>query len=257
MLLSTIIVLLSVFMFTHLNVGETVSLSQTFLPILKERADTPEEDTPTFLDINTNFSLSESTTPISTNQSKRHSSIVFPDSVEQYRDVIFPVDASKCSTSTTVCEDVNNYPYERIKFTLSEHHDANGFFGVDEGTIEHRIGDLDDNFICASIEKTIFPKAGKNKYNKWKYIINQGDQEGYVQGVRIETCAKLNGPCNLLGSTPYGFITSCKQKYIYRRLLSVSDNGMPTTDTFQIPSACCCSYRRNNDYLLNFGRKVS
>ncbi|XP_031352261.1 protein spaetzle-like isoform X2 [Photinus pyralis] len=188
-MLSSVFVSLSVFTVIRLKIGETASLSQPCSAIIsKKRADNLEGDESLLLNITPNFTLSEPTQPVLTNQTKRHSAIVFPDSTEDLADIIFPVDVSQCGTASTVCEDVTSYPYEHIKFVLNKRNDAKGFFGVDEGAIEHRIGEPDDNFICASLEKTIFPKAGKNKYSKWKYIINQGDNDGYVQGVRIETC---------------------------------------------------------------------
>lgn len=32
------------------------------------------------------------------------------------------------------------------------------------------------------------PKMGQNKNNKWKFIINQGEDDGFIQGVQIEVC---------------------------------------------------------------------
>lgn len=58
-----------------------------------------------------------------------------------------------------------------------------------------------------------------------------------------------------MASIPDGIEMSCKQKYVYRRLLAVSGQGNPTVDTFLFPSACCCSYRRNFDLFLRSAAK--
>lgn len=65
------------------------------------------------------------------------------------------------------------------------------------------------------------------------------------------------GACDLIGELPDGYETSCKQKYIYRRLLSVGDEGDPVVDSFEIPSACCCAYKRNLDFLARFGARIT
>lgn len=53
-----------------------------------------------------------------------------------------------------------------------------------------RIGEPDERFLCDSKTITVYPKTAKSKDNKWKYIINQGQQDGYVQGVRVEMCER-------------------------------------------------------------------
>lgn len=63
--------------------------------------------------------------------------------------------------------------------------------------------------------------------------------------------------CELFGDLPNGYVTYCKQKYIYRRLISVDVDGVPKVDTFPIPSACCCAYRRNFDFLKRIGKLMT
>ncbi|XP_074029040.1 uncharacterized protein isoform X2 [Leptinotarsa decemlineata] len=64
-------------------------------------------------------------------------------------------------------------------------------------------------------------------------------------------------PCDILVDLPAGYTTSCKQKYIYRRLLALDGSGSVYPDSFQIPTACCCSYTRNTEFLARFGAAVT
>lgn len=67
------------------------------------------------------------------------------------------------------------------------------FFGVDEHPLEisNRVGDQDDDpILCGSTTRTIFPQLGLNKNNKWRYIINQGSNNDFSQGVLTETCIR-------------------------------------------------------------------
>lgn len=44
-----------------------------------------------------------------------------------------------------------------------------------------------------------------------------------------------------------GYITTCKQKYIYRELSALSDNGEIVRDYFRFPASCCCHVQFNAD----------
>ncbi|XP_044756806.1 protein spaetzle-like isoform X2 [Coccinella septempunctata] len=183
--------------------------------------------------------------------------VVFPEDYDVLFDPIPRINGiPKCSKGDTFCEDFEAYPRHHLRQVLSQKEGLREFFGKDEEApfIVNRHGGLEEsvNYLCPSVERTVFPKVGKNKNNKWKYIINQAE-DGYIQGVRVETCRRRNAPCDIISDLPLGYITSCKQKYIYRRLLSVSDLGAPTPDTFQLPSACCCSYKRDMDFLARHG----
>ncbi|KAL1121941.1 hypothetical protein AAG570_003349 [Ranatra chinensis] len=98
------------------------------------------------------------------------------------------------------------------------------------------------------VEKLVFPKSAKNKEDVWMFIVNQ-DQ--YQQGVRIEICVKASQggtgeQCSFTESFPLGYQTSCKQKYIYRKLLAVDrKSGETVADTFQLPSCCSCTVKQN------------
>lgn len=95
-----------------------------------------------------------------------------------------------CADGSTFCEHFLEYPQNYLKNVLKEHAVNKALFGMD---IVPEFGTRDgngDTFICKSRVRTIFPKVGKNTRNDWKIIINQGKEEGYVQGVVIETCIR-------------------------------------------------------------------
>ncbi|KAG5885339.1 hypothetical protein JTB14_014358 [Gonioctena quinquepunctata] len=150
----------------------------------------------------------------------RQSDMIFPDSGEDTFVVVPRLDGRppKCAEQEkTFCENFDPYPHEQLKDILEKHSVNKEFFGMDEPPEEFSSrDDEEDIFVCSSISKTIFPKIGKNKHNKWKLIVNQ-KEDGYVQGVRVELCRSFGKPCDVIGDAPNGYITSCRQKYIYRR----------------------------------------
>lgn len=46
--------------------------------------------------------------------------------------------------------------------------------------------------------------------------------------------------CAFTDQFPLGYKTVCKQKYIYRKLVALDEEGKPITDTFPLPSCCSC-----------------
>ncbi|KAK9737835.1 Spaetzle [Popillia japonica] len=109
----------------------------------------------------------------------------------------------------------------------------------------NRAGGQDDEFLCESNRVVVFPKVGKTQGNKWKYIVNQGKETEQVQGILVETCRNFDDQCKFSEFLPSGYKTTCKQVYVSRRLLSVSDDEETAEfDNFEFPSACCCSYAR-------------
>lgn len=174
--------------------------------------------------------------------------IIFPDSEEEEDEVLslpFTSHISNCAKGNTYCENLISYPRNFVKNVVENFGGYNTLFQnkSNEDDLVER-SETSDRFVCASIRRMIYPQGGKDSKNQWKLIINQYE-DGYVQGIMVEECAKFNRPCDIIGSLPDGIETSCKQKYAYRRLLAISDKGKPMIDTFLFPSACCCSYKRN------------
>ncbi|KAJ8937357.1 hypothetical protein NQ314_011902, partial [Rhamnusium bicolor] len=162
---------------------------------------------------------------------------------------------SNCEEDLNFCENIESYPVDYLKNVLRGNDIYRELFETKdlEDDVTNRIGD-EDSFICRSVVKDIFPKIGRNTKNKWRYIVNQ---EEFVQTVRIEVCRNEGKPCDLIGELPNGYTTTCKQKYIYTRLLSLTINGFPNPDIFPLPSACACSYKKNFDFLARMGSPVS
>lgn len=121
--------------------------------------------------------------------------IVFPDDIEF---VPLPkIDGvPKCADNMPFCETFDRYPYHHLQEVLNTNNVYKDLFGVDEvPQFANRIGDdgvmeEEEMFVCKSVTKTIYPKLGKNKDSQWKYIINQGKDERFIQGVRVEMCQR-------------------------------------------------------------------
>ncbi|CAH0551628.1 unnamed protein product [Brassicogethes aeneus] len=182
--------------------------------------------------------------------------ISFPDSKEDVGGILPRLGDVKCADGLTYCENFDKYPYDRVQNILQHKPVHKELFGYDEEptAFVHRMEEFDEHFVCKATTRTIFPTVGKNTNNQWKFIINQ-KKDGYIQGVRVETCRFPGKRCDILSELPSGYVTACKQKYVYRRLISLSDNGEPAMDTFIMPSACCCSYKKDLDFLSRIGMK--
>ncbi|KAK9679008.1 Spaetzle [Popillia japonica] len=192
--------------------------------------------------------------------------IVFPDSEEnEDEDLLVPTPfvrgrPSCARNGQNFCENIDTYPHRKLQRLLQRNASLGTLFGVDEAPDEfvNRDGVEEDRFLCESEQKLIFPKVGKTKQNKWKYIVNQGDSSGgYVQGVLIRTCRGLDEPCQFAEFLPSGYKATCKQMYVYRKLLSVTRDGVTVNEYFELPSACCCSYTRDFNYLFRNAGNIS
>ncbi|KAG5883234.1 hypothetical protein JTB14_026455 [Gonioctena quinquepunctata] len=188
--------------------------------------------------------------------------ITFPDDLGLLSDPIprkgFP---PMCTKGSTFCENVISYPYHHLKEILKRNPVYKKLSGKDEAPLEiinrNGAGEDQERFFCSSFIRTIYPQIGKNKDNKWKYIVNMKEEDGIVQGLLVETCRSPNTPCEIVEELPLGYTTSCKQKYIYRRLLAWDGSGSIYPDNFKIPTACCCSYKRTSEILARFGTYVT
>lgn len=82
------------------------------------------------------------------------------------------------------------------------------FFGDDDDEENNLVerGRNSERFICASISKVIYPQGGKNKKNQWRLIVNQGE-DGYMQGIRVEECARYAKSLSKLNFGIFGFRT--------------------------------------------------
>nr|XP_023015839.1 protein spaetzle-like [Leptinotarsa decemlineata] len=170
--------------------------------------------------------------------------VVFPE--EDESSVILPkIDGiPPCANGSTFCESFVPYPKEKVKEIMQKYNVFKEFFGVDEPPEEFETrDDSQTQFVCSSMKYTVFPVLAKNTRSEFKFIVNN-KEEGYAQGVQVEICSRENKPCDVVNA-PNGLITTCKQKYMKRRLLSIDDEGVPQLDTFLLPWACACSCLAN------------
>ncbi|XP_066997854.2 uncharacterized protein [Anabrus simplex] len=174
--------------------------------------------------------------------------IVFPDA--KFKPRLTGNKAPECAKGTTFCTEAENYPLPQLSSILQNEINYKEYFGVDkeeavtDDEIRQRIGPVDGDPLCRSQEKLIFPKIAQNKDDEWMFVVNL--DKDYVQGVRIEVCEKEASPCQLSEGFPPGYTTYCRQKYIYRKLLAVGDDGKPAPDSFKLPSCCACYYRKTS-----------
>lgn len=187
------------------------------------------------------------TNPVNTNQTKitrPTGDIIFPDVKRRHK---FTPRNIKCAKGNTFCERVDDeYPSDCINDLLKK--DGVKFqqlFGSDvilEPNVTQRIDPFDENPMCPAVEKLIYPQTAKNKDNKWLFIVNHGNS---VQGVKVETCIR-ESTCMLTEGFPFGYTTMCKQKYILRKLVTLSEDGTTFKyDSFRLPSCCACFVKSN------------
>ncbi len=111
-----------------------------------------------------------------------------------YEDYDYPLfdpsdDVRKCAEDATFCERIDNYPSTEFKSILSEAADKyTELFGSDllnTISIGNRFGEDEEEQLCASQVRLVYPQAGLTRDNTWRYIVNQSN---YTQGVRVEEC---------------------------------------------------------------------
>jgi len=116
---------------------------------------------------------------------------------------------------------------------------------------QFRIGGPEENPVCESTQKYIFPKVAKTVRGQWRYIINI--QDLYMQGVSVEICKATDTPCTYGGKDgDFPKDTKCKQVYSRHNMLTISPISKRVAfDTFQIPSACVCHINEDSE-IINF-----
>ncbi|VVC38349.1 Carbohydrate-binding-like fold,Spaetzle,PLC-like phosphodiesterase, TIM beta/alpha-barrel [Cinara cedri] len=162
----------------------------------------------------------------------------------------------KCSMNRSFCTQIDNYPREDLlrifksfKFRL-----ATKICSTDPMSemydFEHRNPKMSTFLqpMCESQAKVIYPEAGVVKNNKWRFIVQ--DQNAIKQGIRVETCLNDGGPSKFSDSLPMGYKTTCVQKYIYKKLMAITEGEDIYYDTFKLPSCCACMYSFDENLLL-------
>lgn len=94
--------------------------------------------------------------------------------------------------------------------------------------------------VCQSEETLIFPKRAKSSSNEWVFVLNQ---ENVEQALRVEKCINEGTACEFESPLPPEIRTVCRQKYVYRRMLTVGSNKIQPEEVL-MPSCCVC-YRKS------------
>ncbi|CAK9831447.1 Protein spaetzle [Anthophora retusa] len=165
---------------------------------------------------------------------------------KDYSQVTKPV--SICEHET-YCEDTLNYPIDTILQALEKNPQLRDYANSDEmDTYTQMKDELEEEPLCVSTEQIIFPKLGVTKDMEWKYIVNH---KNLTQSVRIETCLEQGKPCRVIEGFAEGYYTKCKQKYIYRQLLAIAEDGSINRESFRFPTSCCCHIDFQADKFLH------
>ncbi|XP_065358809.1 protein spaetzle-like [Calliphora vicina] len=165
------------------------------------------------------------------------------------------IDASDCikKDGETFCTELRNYPEKSHLKELIEtkypHLESNFDKDVTPTNFKSRRLNLepDEEFLCKSHIKVIYPESGVNENLDWMVIVNIPE---YKQGIRIEECDSEGSECgDEFGMTlPSTYTTHCKQYYIYRALVAYADDDNIVTEHFKFPACCKCVIRSDIYY---------
>lgn len=157
----------------------------------------------------------------------------------------FVVNITQCAENNqTFCTKNDNYPVEHVRRLLQAHSHRFADHFVNDAVsndITIRVDDFDDEHLCDSYEKVIYPTSGKTQDGSERFILNT---EEYKQGVRVSLCRNLGLPCKMADIFPVGYKTECKQQMVYRQLLGLGSEGEPTKSLFEFPACCSCVLHR-------------
>ncbi|XP_015372221.1 PREDICTED: protein spaetzle-like [Diuraphis noxia] len=187
------------------------------------------------------------------------SSTVFPSSIDKKFEInnFIPEQNAieKCSLNESFCIKVDNYPREDLsnlfrtsKFSSNPYYDVDVINEIND--IEKRTSDDLLQSFCQSRTAVIYPEAGLTFNNEWRYIIQNptNDNSSIKQGILVEKCVDTRVPCTFDSSLPLGYVSTCIQKYLYKRLITIGGKNEFYYDTFKMPSCCQCMYSANEDW---------
>ncbi|XP_015594999.1 neurotrophin 1 isoform X2 [Cephus cinctus] len=225
------------------------SIGHTSNPRLQEKTAYRAEDQP-----ENQAMLGARNVPTRIDSTQADEKIVFPSEDNESQVHRFVPGPESVCRGTTYCEHSPDYPENYIKTAIRTQESLKYFTGVDEVVnIIQRIDDspLEETQLCVSTEQVIIPKSAENRDKQWRYIVNHGN---VTQGVRIER--NEGSECKILESSPNGYKTSCKQKYIYRQLMALMANGSVSPDVFRFPASCCCHAKFTGNLLTRMGMDI-
>lgn len=164
----------------------------------------------------------------------------------------FRPNISKCAGQYEIfCSSGDNYPIDYVRFLLHKHWHMlsfafhNDVHDPNESVIDSVIETETD--ICKSNDQVIYPTSGQNMDGKNLFIINTPEHQ---QGVRISVCQEKSKPCtDFYVSEKNRYKTQCEQRYVYRELLALSNDGVPIKEKFKFPAFCRCKIYYDNNNL--------
>lgn len=111
-----------------------------------------------------------------------------------------------------------------------------------DNELDQRFGGFpNDEALCEFSDEVIYPQSGVTHDDIPFFIVNTQQQ----QGVRVEKCRDPDLPCSSKISLPLGYKSVCRQNYVYRELISPS-NDLTALEkrNFKFPSCCSCMLQR-------------
>lgn len=152
----------------------------------------------------------------------------------------------KClaSDGTSIyCTKVQNYPRTLIENLLRTNSDTILFKSDKlDNELDMRFGGLpNDEPLCEFSDEVIYPESGITHDDVPFFIVNTQQQ----QGVRVERCLNPDQSCTSKISFPLRYKSVCRQNYVYRELISPS-NDLTALEKrkFKFPSCCSCMLQR-------------
>ncbi|CAK9828194.1 Protein spaetzle [Anthophora retusa] len=162
---------------------------------------------------------------------------IFPDA--DIQPVQTRIGTAPSCRGKTFCEDVPDYPSNFVNDAVQNNQTLRNYANVDLLDVTFRMDTVPTESLCLSSEQIVYPKTAETVNKQWLYVLNNSN---FTQGVRIETCTKEGEGCKLIGGFAEGYVTTCKQKYIYRQLAAIVD-GSVSHELFRFPASCCCHVR--------------
>lgn len=163
--------------------------------------------------------------------------------------------------SSTFCDRTRDYPTQRVLQELLQRREVSGqlFNAVFNSECKKfeantRQFNINEDQLCSSRKKVIFPQKALNSQNKWMFVVNVGN---FTQSVEVDECQGFGfggGDDDGFGSCLYSGSqgndpgsTSCRQLYREHRLLALNGANNLEVDSFKLPSACAC-YTASNSF---------
>ncbi|XP_043285913.1 protein spaetzle-like isoform X3 [Venturia canescens] len=135
------------------------------------------------------------------------------------------------------CENPSFYPEDLIREALKHRNDLKYSTVVDPMPDKNGTDTGEQDVLCQTKISLVYPRMAKNRANESLFIVND---DFFRQGVYIEVCRNTDSPCGEISDLLPNYKTSCKQRYIYRKLVVVNSTGFATSDYFSFPANCCC-----------------